>query len=134
MLSTHNSLLSTQSCLGAGAPTANRAGETSALGDGMIETARTEHVVTSRADHEMAIENQVFAAAASLLGGEQVVFHFPDHTKAPFLGFPTVHINILHICIAVKGNLLHVDRFFIGILSNYATIRKPPGPRGPGCS
>jgi hypothetical protein len=56
---------------------------TTALGDSVIEATWTENVIASRADHEMAIENKILAAAASLLGGEQVVFHFSDHTRLP---------------------------------------------------
>ena len=56
--------------LRAGAPAADRAGKTAALGDSIVETAGAEYVIASRANHELAVENQVFAAAASLLGGE----------------------------------------------------------------
>jgi len=70
---------------GAGRPSANRARETSALGDGGIKTAGAIDVVASGANHQLPIENEIAAATAFLLGGKQIVFHSLDHDNPPQL-------------------------------------------------
>lgn len=70
---------------GAGRPSANRARETSALGDGGIETTRAIDVIASSAYHKLPIENEIAAATAFLLGGEQIVFHSLNHDNPPQL-------------------------------------------------
>ena len=67
-----------------GAPTADRAGETSALGDSAVETAGAENVVAADADHQAAVENKPVAAVAAFAGGEKIIFHFSGHIDLRF--------------------------------------------------
>jgi hypothetical protein len=60
----------------------------------MIEATGAEDVVAPGANHKVAVKNESFATTASLLGREQVVFHFPDHEQLPVkVGRTTGHMT-----------------------------------------
>ena len=76
----------------AGAPSADGAGETSALGYRAVETAGAENIVASHADHQAAVENQRLPAVAFFLSGKKVILHNPGH-----FGLPYFHNSLPHI-------------------------------------
>jgi hypothetical protein len=57
-------------------------GETATLAHSPVETIGAENIVTTDADHEMPVENKLFAAMAFLLGGEKIIFHFLGHKSS----------------------------------------------------
>jgi len=76
-----------------GAPSADGAGEASALGYGAIETAGTENIVASHADHQGAVEYQPLPATAFFLSREKIVLHYPGHFALPFCVNCVIHID-----------------------------------------